>query len=447
MAKFPHTIVPPLLNGSLLKGSAGMRIRGVCFGFAIAFATAGHAAGCDVSLKNAHVWNGASFEVKTLWVRDGKFGSEDPTLPDADASALFLVPPFADAHTHTLEYTTGPDDARHKRAIREGIFYALNPNNIRPVGPTPAAIAGAVEVQAAGGGVTRPGGHPQPLYSYLATRGFLGPLTVADLPGKAFHAVVTPSETRNAVRAVKTNGAVVIKLYLLNHDKGARSDGLSAENFNIAVAEAKALGLRPIVHIESAADFRLAVKAGVYAIVHSPYAAPKGSLTTANYMLTAADAALAAKAGIVVVPTVTVSLMNYDGAQLAAVQAIQRHNLVLLRDAKVKMALGADNYSLSMHDEINTIRGFGLFGSAEVINMATTNGATLAFPGRKIGQLSAAYEASFIGYFFPLAGNWASQREPVVGMRAGEPMIDTIGLFAKACAAPQSRVISSPASR
>jgi imidazolonepropionase-like amidohydrolase len=151
-------------------------------------------------------------------------------------------------------------------------------------------------------------------------------------------------------------------------------------------------------------------------------------------MLTAEDAELAAKAGIVVVPTVSVSLMNYDGATLAVVRAIQKHNLILLRNAKVKVALGADNYSLSMHDEINTIRSFAEFEAADVINMATTNGATLAFPDRKIGRLELGYEASFIGYFFPLAGNWASQREPVIGMRAGETMVDKIGFFAKSCA-------------
>lgn len=399
----------------------------------MAMTTSAHAGGCNVALKNAHVWDGATYVVKTLYVRDGKFATEDATLPVTDASALFLNPPFADAHTHTLEYPTGPDDARHKRSLKEGVFYALNPNNIRPAGMTPTADTGAVEVQAAGGGVTRPGGHPQPLYTFLAKQDFLAPLTVADLPGKAFHAATTPDETRQAVRTVKANGAIVIKLYLLNHDKGSLSDGLTAENFQIAVAQSKALGLRPIVHIESAADFKLAVRAGVYAIMHAPYAAPKGLLKAANYMLTAADVALAAETGVIVVPTVTVSLMNYDGAKLAAVRAIQQHNLTLLRDAKVKLAIGADNYSLSMHDEINTIRSFALFEAADIINMATTNGATLAFPDRKVGRLALGYEASFIGYFFPLAGNWASQREPIVGMRAGEPMIDTIGFFGKTC--------------
>jgi imidazolonepropionase-like amidohydrolase len=268
----------------------------------------------------------------------------------------------------------------------------------------------------------------------LASRGFLGPLTIKDLPGKAFFSVTTPKEARAAVRTVKANGVAVIKLYLLNHDQGALSGGLSAETFTSAVAEAKALGLRPIVHIESAADFRLAVNAGVYAIVHSPYAAPKDTLTATNYLLTKDDADRAAKAKIIVVPTVTVALMNYDGAQLAEVQAIQRHNLIVLRDAKVKMALGADNYALSMHDEITTIRSFALFEAADVMNMATVNGATLAFSERKIGRFEIGYEASFIGYFFPLSSNWAAAREPTIGMRGGDVMIDSINLFAKACA-------------
>jgi imidazolonepropionase-like amidohydrolase len=412
-----------------------MRLLISALALSLTTASPSHAGKCSLALNNAHVWNGASYDVKTLFVRDGKFTERDDSLVAADASALYLIPPFVDGHTHALDYSSGPNDLRHKRAVSEGIFYALNPNNIRSKGPPPAATAGAVEVQAAGGGVTKPGGHPQPLYSFLASRGFLGPLTIKDLPGRAFFPVTTAKEARAAVQTVKSNGVAMIKLYLLNHDKGAVSNGLSAETFTAAVAEAKTLGLRPIVHIESAADFRLAVSAGVYAVVHSPYAAPKDRLIAANYLLTTADALSAAKAGVIVVPTVTVALMNYDSAQLAEVQAIQRHNLIVLRDAKVKMALGADNYALSMHDEITTIRSFALFEAADVINMATVNGANLAFSDRKIGRFELDYEASFIGYFFSLSSNWAAAREPAIGMRGGEVMLDSINLFGKACGA------------
>ena len=396
--------------------------------------TMAHAQSCDVTLRDANVWNGSAFAKQTLAIRSGQFTAPDAGDVDVDATALYLIPPFADGHSHKYDPTAKPDDPVHNKAVAQGVFYALNPNNIRAKGPNLAAAPGAVEVQASGGGVTRPGGHPQPLYEYLAKQPWFG-MKAADLPGKAFHLVTTPEEARHAVRLVRDNGASVIKLYLLNHDQEKLSDGLNAENFLAAAAEAKRLKLRPIVHIESAADFRLAVKAGVFAIVHTPYAAPTLALPASNYMLTANDATQAAKAGIIVVPTTTVPLMNNDGATLAAVQAIQRHNLTVLRDAGVVLAVGADNYALDLHNEVTTLRSFALFDGPAIINMATRNGTALAFPDRKLGKLAPGFEGSFIGYYFNPIGNWASLGEPVIGMRRGVVMFDQSRILLKACTA------------
>ena len=388
---------------------------------------------CNITLKDANVWNGSGYSKSTLAIRDGLFVTASADTQSIDASSLFLTPPFADAHTHTID-AGEPGNALHKRALSQGVFYALNPNNIRPPGPTPKAQAGLVELQAAGGGLTRPGGHPQPLYEFLAGRGWLGPLKVADLPGKAFYPVTTVEEVRAAIRAVKENGAEVVKLYLLDHDK-VDSNGLSGANFDAAVVEAKRIGLRPIVHVESAADYRRAIAAKVFAIVHLPYSLGKNRKAE-DLLLTKADAETTAKAGIVIVPTATVALMNSDGEKLRAIRDTQRRNLSLLRAAGATIAAGADNFSLGMHDEVTSLRSLEIFDAAEIINIATTNGARLAFPGRKLGKIETGYEASFVGYFFPLPGNWASEREPVIGMRAGEVLIDNANLLAKACAPP-----------
>jgi Amidohydrolase family len=397
---------------------------------ALSVTTPATAKNCDVTLENANVWDGRAYLKRDLTIIDGRFAAKAGSEPRVDASPLFLLPPFADAHTHAIDAAV-PGDRGHTKSIASGVFYALNPNNIRPAGTTPAAQPGLVELQAAGGGLTRPGGHPQPLYTFLASRGLLGKMTVADLPGKAFHPVTTLAEAQTAVAAVKANGAAVIKLYLLDHDKPT-SNGLAGPVFDAAVVEAKRVGLRPIVHVENAADYRRAIAAGAFAIVHMPYSLDNGR-TPEELMLTAADATATAKAGVIVVPTVTVTLMSNDGAKLRSLQSVQRHNLGVMRDAGVVVAVGADNYSLDMHDEITTLRGLGVFEANQIIEMATANGAKLAFPDRKLGKLAPGYEASFIGYFSPLPGNWASGREPVIGMRGGEVMIDSTAWLAKAC--------------
>jgi imidazolonepropionase-like amidohydrolase len=386
---------------------------------------------CEVTLRAANVWVDGGYVVRSLSLRAGRFelGRTDGGQ-EIDASGLFLIPPFADGHTHAIDTPRG-DDSRHSKSIAQGVFYALNPNNIRPPGPTPRATINQVELQAAGGGLTKPGGHPVATYTFLAQRGWLGPLTVNDLEGQAFHLATTPEEARAAVAKVKANGASFIKLYLLDHTKPT-SNGLSGPVFDIAVAEAKRLGLRPIVHIESAADFRRAVSQGVYALAHMPYSLGNGR--TANELtITAADARAAAKAKLFVVPTVAVTLASNDGAALRTLQTVQRKNLQLLREAGVRMAVGADQFSFDMHDEITALRSLGVFEASDIITMATTNGAHMAWPDRHLGTLTPGAEASFIAYFSPLPGNWSSQREPVLGVRAGEVLFDAVGLLASVC--------------
>lgn len=384
---------------------------------------------CNITLTNAQVWDGATFQKHSLSVRGGVFVAPDAQLPQVDASPYYLIPPFADAHTHTIDEPQGPDDKTHTRSIAAGVFYALNPNNIRTAGPNIAPVDTTVELQAAGGGITRVGGHPHPLYSFLAGRGYLGPIKEGDLEGRAFHEVSTPAQARGAVRAVKANGASVVKLYLLAHGT-SNSDGLAEENFRAAADEAHNLGLRPLVHIETASDFRLAVDARVAAIVHLPYKFSKTDPTGADLMITADDARAAAAASIFVVPTLTAGFTDYDGAKLAMIEAVQRHNLTLLRDAGVRIAIGADNYRLGLHDELTLMRATALFEGAAIIDMATTNGAQLAFTGRKIGVFDVGNEASFIAYFQSPLSDWAGTRTPVEGMRAGHVLIDETGLLA-----------------
>lgn len=390
---------------------------------------------CNITLKDANIWTGAGYEKRSIAIKDGTFVAPAAGAAGVDASFLYLTPPFADAHNHRID-TAKPGDAIHTQALAQGIYYALNPNNIRPDGPSLTGTAGLVDLQSAGGGLTRPGGHPQPLYEGLAAGGILGDLTAADLPGKAFHLAATPDEARAAVGKVKANGAAVIKLYLLDHDRPGGGDGLSAESFTAAVAEARRLGLLPIVHVESAADVRLATAAKVHALVHLPYLIDKDR-DVADLLLTAEDAAALAANGIAVVPTVTLSHVTYDGEKLGTIQSVQRHNLKLLKDAGVRIGLGADRWTLNLHDELVFMRALAIFDGNDVINMATANGAHIAFPGRKIGKIAEGYEASFLGWSRPLNRAWAEAREPVIGMRGGTLLNDGFALLAKACSSPE----------
>jgi imidazolonepropionase-like amidohydrolase len=388
---------------------------------------------CQVTLKDAHVWANGSFAVRDLsWVGDRFVATPPMDATTIQAGWLWLTPPLADGHTHTVDEPSGQDDAFHNAQVKAGVFYALNPNSILSGKPILSGL-GLVEVALAGGGITGPGGHPRPLYEGLARGGRLGKLAIAELAGRAFHEAATPDAARQAVRKVKATGVSFVKLFLLYHDTET-SNGLSAENFRAAVAEANKVGLRPIVHVDSAADFRLAVAEKVFAIVHAPGLSMDDDRPDDAYLMTAADARAAKAASITVVPTLAPSFYYTTGTRLARSQRVLGYNLKLMRDAGVKLASGADMYGKSVTDDINLMRGTTLFDGDQLIAISTENGIRMAFPDRKVGKIEPGWEASFVAYYSDPTKIWAVIGDPFIGVREGQVLFDGAHLLPDACA-------------
>lgn len=388
---------------------------------------------CRLTLQGAQVWTGERFEGRTLHIDGATFVAAAPAGAAAmPAMWMFLIPPLVDTHTHGLDEPAAANDAAHRANLQVGIYYALNPNNIRRA--TPGAPFGPDQVEAiyAGGGITGPGGHPRPLYEMLARIGQQRGFDMGPLPGRAFHEVSTEAETRAAVERVQAQGASVVKLYLLFHDS-ADSKGLSAALFRTAVAHAAQRGVRPIVHVESASDFRLAAGTrGVAAIVHMPGAVPQNP-DDAVYQLTAADAALTARNGISVSTTTAVAFNHTTGTQLARAQRINAHNLALLRDAGVNLTAGADRPGATAVDELNLLRATTLFDGTQLLNIATRNGLKLLFPDRRIGTFEPGSEASFLILYADPRSNWFWLDEALGGMRGGQVISDQTGMLRGLC--------------
>jgi hypothetical protein len=391
---------------------------------------------CTVTLKGAHVWGKTGFETRDLSWSGKRFVATPPSESTSIAANwLWLTPPLADGHTHTLDTPEGQTDSFHNSMVKAGVFYALNPNSILGAYPI---LKGPklVDVAFSGGGLTRPGGHPRPLYEYLANSGRLGKMTIGQLDGRAFHEASNIASVDRALAKVKASGTPFVKLMLLYHDT-AQSNGLSAANFRHAVAKARTLGLRALVHVDSIADFRLAVSEKVHAIVHAPGVVIDDAMPDTTYMLTPEDARRAQASGIIVVPTIAPAFYFWTGAKLARAQKIQAHNLTMLRDANVMMAAGADIYGRSILDEINLFRATTLFGGDALIKIATENGLRLAFPDRKVGRLEAGWDASFVGYYSDPRTSWDRIGDPIIGARGGVTLIDNASLLPPECSAPK----------
>lgn len=388
---------------------------------------------CAVTFLGANVWTGEGFERRDLSISDGVFVAEPVTDgPQIPAGFAYFVPPLVDTHTHNLDQPTDRTIAAHRSHLANGIFYALNPNNIRIEGEAPALSANHVEAIYTGGGVTGPGGHPRPLYERLAPSGAFGPIRVEDLPGRAFHEVSTVADARVAIDRIAESGASIAKLYLLDHES-ASTDGLTAETFRAAVEHAARRGIRTVAHIETAGDFRLAAETGIAAVMHIPGRVPRDGHGDDDYMLTASDAALASANDMAVSVTATVSIDRLSGEQLALAQRYEQHNLRLLRDAGVRITAGADRFGASAVEELTILKATGLFSSADIIEIGTRNGAELLFPNRRIGRLEPGYEASFLMTFANPEQSLFTLFAPGVGMRGGVTIIDQIGILPPGC--------------
>src|SRR5262249_38884702 len=115
------------------------------------------------------------------------------------------------------------------------------------------------------------------------------------------------------------------------------------------------------------------------------------------FRITEADAALAASKGVDVVTTTYVSTDEIKQPdELKRAQAIQIHNLRLLHDAGVKLAIGPDVYGVTSLAEAMNLYQLQVFDNLTLLKMWSEATPEVIFPNRKIGHFEEGYEASFL---------------------------------------------------
>jgi imidazolonepropionase-like amidohydrolase len=185
--------------------------------------------------------------------------------------------------------------------------------------------------------------------------------------------------------------------------------GLDPKLLPLVVQRAHADGLRVSSHIDTVADFRHAVDAGVDEINHLPQPDQRFSPDLSAYVIDPALARLTAGKGITVVTTASTTERlspNMPAAWLPAMRANQRANLRTLRDAGVKIAIGSDAISgerrfVTAREEVRFLHEHDLLGPLDLLRAWAVETPKTIFPKRRIGELRAGYEANFL----VLAGN------------------------------------------
>ena len=409
-------------------------------GFFVAALCAATARADNLAIRGGQVFDGEKFVARDLFVRDGVFVEERPEKIDRtiDATGLFLLPPFAEAHTHS--FFGGPQSKGANAALlRTGVFYALCANNPSEVssewrGLSDEDLGGSrVDVLFANGGITSPGGHPVELYRMIHTRFMAQPaetfMEVND--GSAFYQVANSGALAAAFEKLLASDPDLIKLYLLGHDTGgmrfsiqgseAIHTGLDEQSFRAAVAKAHDAGKRCIVHVETASDIALAADAGADALAHLPYAL-RADEKLPLLRISAETARRVAKQKMAVIATsglgLTVVSRQSEGDLQAQVREVWEGNLRILKEAGAIILVGSDQFTPI--SEANSLERSGIFTRLEILRMWTRDTPRWMFPDRKIGAIEPGCEASMIGLAANPLDDWQAIQQVKLSIKNGK---------------------------
>ncbi|WP_309714504.1 hypothetical protein [Armatimonas sp.] len=372
----------------------------------------------DLTLRNGLWWDGRGFRPETVHCVGGLLTRRKPSVPTEtlDLAGGFVVPPLGDAHCHHFDSARTIAELT-KRYLTEGIFYAQNTGNSAANRRDPSVALrlnrpDSVDVTWADASLTSTLGHPFFVYEALANGLFnQGESGVAEkirdlrkAEGDAYIFADNAAMLAKVWPQYEKRRPDFLKVMLSNGERHKErfakqvpgGYGLDPVLLPEVVARAHKIGLRVWLHVDTAYDFHVGVEAGIDGFAHLP-GYGMGKDDAAPYLLDERDVREAARRRIIVNPTVAIA-KGYapDAASLERVRAVQRRNLALLKRHGVPVTIGMDSYATTAWPEAEYLLGLGVFSLPEVLRTWWTATPQAIFPGRKIGQLNDAYEASFL---------------------------------------------------
>ncbi len=268
-------------------------------------------------------------------VRDGKIvrvGGATGAIT-YDLGALTLMPGLIDTHVHIGwhfdakgRYHSGPEPAEQAALYgAENAYVTL--------------MAGFTTVQSVGAMADKP------LRDALARGVIPGPRLLSSL-GQISNPKMTPDEIRADIRKKKVDGADLIKIFASASIRDGGVPTLSQEQLDAACGEARAQGLRSMVHAHSPESMMRAAKARCTVVEH-------GGLATPEALKALADAGVYFDPNIGLVTqnylenkSRFLGIGNYTGEGFAAmVRALESKDTMFgaaLKTKGLKMVMGTD---------------------------------------------------------------------------------------------------------
>lgn len=241
---------------------------------------------------------------------------------------------------------------------------------------------------------------------------------------------LTPDSLRGWVRALKTQGADVIKLFASAGLQGGGNQTLSDEQIGAICSEAKAQGLRSVVHAISAGSVRAATLAGCTEIEHGTFA-------------TDAELKLMAEHGTIFDPQVCLVFQNYVdhrdvyGRSGYTEQTFQSFiDALPVASAMFKRAIatpgltiifGTDAVALAHGRNSDELLCRAKAGQPpmDVITSATSIAAKALGLGDKIGAIAPGFDADIIATKGDPSKDIAATRNVVFVMKSGVVFADS----------------------
>ncbi len=377
---------------------------------------------------NARWFDGKGFKKQKMYSVNGFFTKKKPVKIDEtiDLKNQFVIPPFADAHTHNLDGIFNLEKIINDY-LAEGTFYVqvlanypLGAKQAKPFLNKPSSL----DVIYANGGLTSTLGHPflayEPramgFFDYTKWEANMDKIKLSRIgENEVYWFFDSKADVDGKWERFLSQKPDIVKILLLdaaNYEKtrtsGKAGDkGLSPEVAEYVVQKAHQAGLRVYAHVETTNDFRLGLKIGVDGFAHSPNYGWNGKTEDApKDDLTLADIKLAAKQKVFITPTANIgrieSTIYADGKEDLQTE---RFNRVVARQKKlfnlmykngVKIILGSDYYAKTLGVELWHLHDNKISDNRTLLKIAAEDTPQAIFPNRKIGKLQSGYEASFI---------------------------------------------------
>lgn len=374
----------------------------------------------NTALVNGNWLNAGGFRPDTFYAVGQTLTRRRPERVDTviDLAGGYVVPAAGDAHQHRFNDPEKIADETH-RFLRDGVFYVMVQDAI--VEPGPEVLRRVNTPEGVDVAYTRApllaSTHGLPgFFQRLAAQGIFGSRrTARELDGHAFMVIDTPADLEAKWPAVLRANADFIKVilafsedlprrrtpaFLADSAHAMARPGLDPALLEPIVARAHGAGRRVSVHVETAQDFAVAVRAGADLIAHLPgwHVGPSAGFpdtSLGHWLIREEDAARAARQGITVITTILPKPF-FDNERLGDRFArVQRENLSLLHRHGVPIALGADGDETAL-GELRSIRRLGVFDNATLLRMLVENTPRTIFPSRRIGRLEEGYEANLL---------------------------------------------------